>query len=54
MFSADVLSTIEKYSTDVAEHVMERAQKICKDFADVSMFFLLLHFFFLKKIEQKF
>ncbi|KAK4802973.1 hypothetical protein SAY86_001176 [Trapa natans] len=33
MFSSDIVATMERYANEVAESVMEKAQKICRDLA---------------------
>ncbi|KAL3515968.1 hypothetical protein ACH5RR_022870 [Cinchona calisaya] len=37
LFSSDILATIEKYSHEVAECVIEKAQRLCKDFNDIKV-----------------
>lgn len=37
LFSSDILATMEKYSNEVAECVIQKAQRICKDFTDVKV-----------------
>ena len=36
-FSADVIAAMDKHSNDVAECVVEKAKKICKDLHDVDV-----------------
>lgn len=50
LFSSDILATMEKYSQEVAECVIEKAQRICKGSNDVSILLLLLSFFFFYKL----
>ena len=45
LFSADIMAAMDKYSNDVAECVVEKAKRMCKDLHDVSckfFFFCLL------------
>ncbi|PIA40718.1 hypothetical protein AQUCO_02400052v1 [Aquilegia coerulea] len=37
LFSADILSSMEKYSNDVAQCVMEKSRRLCKDLQDVKV-----------------
>jgi hypothetical protein len=36
LFSSDVLAAMDKYGTGVADRVMEKAKRMCKDLNDVS------------------
>ena len=40
-FSADVITAMDKHSNDVAECVVEKAKKKCKDLHDVSCKFFV-------------
>lgn len=41
LFSSDIMATVERYGNEVAESVMEKARKICRDLGgDVSLPFL--------------
>ncbi|KAM3752529.1 hypothetical protein ACB098_03G025700 [Castanea mollissima] len=37
LFSADIMAAMNKYSNDVAECVVEKAKKMCKDLHDVKV-----------------
>ncbi|KAL4636810.1 hypothetical protein ACB092_03G035400 [Castanea dentata] len=37
LFSADIMAAMDKYSNDVAECVVEKAKKMCKDLHDVKV-----------------
>ncbi|KAK4595610.1 hypothetical protein RGQ29_013907 [Quercus rubra] len=37
LFSSDILATMDKYSNDVAECVVDKAKKMCKDRHDVKV-----------------
>ncbi|KAM3704704.1 hypothetical protein ACJW31_03G025600 [Castanea mollissima] len=37
LFSADIMAAMDKYSNDVAECVVEKAKKMCKDLQDVKV-----------------
>ncbi|KAK4595614.1 hypothetical protein RGQ29_013909 [Quercus rubra] len=37
LFSADIIAAVDKYSNDVAECVVEKAKKMCKDLHDVDI-----------------
>ena len=62
LFSSDILATMDKYSNDVAECVVDKAKKMCKDRHDVSCNFwfvkgynchliIFIIFEFLRKID---
>lgn len=36
LFSSDIIATMDKYTKEVADCVIEKAKKICKDLNDVS------------------
>lgn len=42
LFSSDILATMERYSNEVAQCVMEKAKRLCKDLDGVSPFFVNL------------
>nr|XP_043625184.1 universal stress protein YxiE [Erigeron canadensis]XP_043625185.1 universal stress protein YxiE [Erigeron canadensis] len=37
LFSPDIIATMDKYRNDVAESVIEKAKKLCKDLQDVKV-----------------
>lgn len=37
MFSTDIVSSMERYSNEVAQSVMEKATRLCKDLTDVEV-----------------
>ncbi|KAK7831461.1 universal stress protein phos34 [Quercus suber] len=37
LFSADIMAAVDKYSNDLAECVVEKAKKMCKDLHDVKV-----------------
>ena len=37
LFSADIIAAVDKYSNDLAECVVEKAKKMCKDLHDVDV-----------------
>ncbi|KAK7840229.1 universal stress protein a-like protein [Quercus suber] len=37
LFSADIMAAVDKYSNDLAECVVEKAKKMCKDIHDVKV-----------------
>ncbi|CAK9315017.1 unnamed protein product [Citrullus colocynthis] len=37
LFSADIMATLERYSYDVAEGVVEKAKRLCKDLNNVKV-----------------
>lgn len=41
MFSTDVIASMEKYGNELAESVMEKAKKLCKEVHDVGTFVIL-------------
>ena len=41
LFSADIMAAVDKYSNDLAECVVEKAKKMCKDLHDVSCKFFV-------------
>jgi hypothetical protein len=40
LFSSDILAAMDKYGNDVADCVIEKAKRICKDLQDVSFKFV--------------
>lgn len=43
LFSSDIIATMDKYTKEVADCVIEKAKKICKDLNDVKVETMVVH-----------